>query len=65
MFFPPPFISEASHAIINTDKNEYLPCIEIFVYVELKTLEYVLFSVTYRCLSGSDFSLETNIPEVI
>lgn len=33
--------------MINTDTNEYLPCIEIFVYAELKILEYVLFAVTY------------------
>ena len=40
--------------MINTDKNEYLPCIEIFVYAELKILEYVLFAVTYRCFNGSE-----------
>ena len=54
MFSPPPFISWATHAIIDTDTNEYLPYIKIFVYVELKILEYVLFSVTDRCFSGSD-----------
>ena len=41
----PLFISQASHAIIDTDTNEYLPCIKIFVYVELKILKYVLSSL--------------------
>ena len=54
VFSPQPFISWATHAIIDTDTNEYLPYIKIFVYVELKILEYVLFSVTDRCFSGSD-----------
>ena len=55
VFSPPPFISWASHAIINTDTNEYLPCIKTFFYYyfELRILEYVLFSVTNRCFSGS------------
>ena len=55
VFSPPPFISWASHAIINTDTNEYLPCIKTFFkyYFELRILEYVLFSVTNRCFSGS------------
>ena len=38
-----------SHAIIYTETNEYLPylpCIKIFVYVELKILEYMPFVVT-------------------
>ena len=39
----PLFISQASHAIIDTDTNEYLPCINILVSAELKILEYVLF----------------------
>ena len=47
MCFPPPpplpFISQASHAIIDIDTNEYLPCIMIYAYVKLKILEYVLF----------------------
>ena len=52
--FPLPHLHHASHAIIYTDTNEYLPCIEIFVYVELKILEYVPFVVTNRCFSGSE-----------
>ena len=51
---PPPFISWDSHEIIYTDTNEYLACIRIFVYVELKILEHVLFLVTNRCFSGSE-----------
>ena len=51
---PLPFISWGSLAIIDTDTNEYLPCIKNFVYVELKILEYVLFVVTNRCFSGSE-----------
>ena len=51
---PPPFISWDSHEIIDTDTNEYLACIRIFVYVELKILEHVLFLVTNRCFSGSE-----------
>ena len=53
VFSPSPFLSQASHAIIDTDTNEYLPFIDIFVYVESKILEYVLFVVTNRCFSGS------------
>ena len=45
MFSPPSFISQASHAIIDTDTSEYLPCIKIFVYVALKILKYVLSSL--------------------
>ena len=30
MFSPIPVISEASHAIIDTNTNEYLPCVKIF-----------------------------------
>ena len=45
MFSPPSFISKNSHAIIDTDTSEYLPCIKIFVYVELKILKYVLSSL--------------------
>ena len=48
-----PVISEASHAIIDTNANEYLPCIKIFVYVELTILQYVTFVVTNCCFSGS------------
>ena len=55
MFSPPLLISRASHAIIDTDTNEYLPCIKIFVYVELKILEYVLFVVTNRCFGSEAF----------
>ena len=40
-------------SIIDTDTNEYFPCIDIFIYFELKILEYMLFSVTNRCFSGS------------
>ena len=43
VFSPPPFI--------DTDTNEHLPCIKIFVYVELKISECVLFVVTNRCFS--------------
>ena len=53
MFSPIPVISEASHAIINTDTNGYSPCMKIFVYVELTILQYVTFVVTNRCFSGS------------
>ena len=42
-----------SHAIIYTDTNENLLCIEIFVYVELKILEYMPFVVTNSCFSGT------------
>ena len=45
MFSPSSFISQASHAIIDTDTSEYLPCIKIFVYVALKILIYVLSSL--------------------
>ena len=38
--FPIPFISEAGHAIIDANTNEYLPCMKIFVYVELTILQY-------------------------
>ena len=53
MFSPIPVILEASHAIIDTNTNEYLPCMKIFVYVELTILQYVAFVVTNRCFSGS------------
>ena len=53
MFSPTPVISEASHAIIDTNTNEYLPCVKIFVYVKLTILQYVTFLVTNRCFSGS------------
>ena len=53
MFSPIPFMSEASHAIIDTNTNEYLPCMKIFVYVELTILQYVTFVVTNRCFSSS------------
>ena len=46
MFSPIPVISEASHAIIDTNTNEYLPCMKIFIYVELTILQYVTFVVT-------------------
>ena len=46
MFSPIPFMSEASHAIIDTNTNEYLPCMKIFVYVQLTVLQYVTFVVT-------------------
>ena len=45
MFSPPSFISQASHAIVDTDTSEYLPCMKIFVYVELEILKYVLSSL--------------------
>ena len=41
MFSPPAFTSSATHAIIYTNTNAYLPRIEIFDYVELKILEYI------------------------
>ena len=41
MFSPIPFISEAGLAIIDTNTNEYLPCLKIFVSVELTILQYV------------------------
>ena len=53
MFSPIPVISEASHAIIDTNTNECLPCMKTFVYVELTILQYVTFVVTNRCFSGS------------
>ena len=53
MFSPIPVISEASQAIIDTNTNEYLPCVKIFVYFELTILQYVAFVVTNRCFSGS------------
>ena len=52
MFSPPSFISEASHAIVDTDTSEYLPFTKIFVYVELKILICAFF--TNRCFSGSE-----------
>ena len=48
MFSPIPVISEASHAIINTDTNGYSPCVKIFVYVELTILQYVTLRVVGR-----------------
>ena len=54
MFSPPLFRSKASHAVIDTDTNEYLPCRKIFICVELKISEYVLFVVTTRCFSGRE-----------
>ena len=42
VFSPPPCKSWARHAVIDIDTNEYLPFIKIFVYIELKILEYVL-----------------------
>ena len=53
MFSPIPVILEASHAIIDTNTNEYLPCMKIFGYVELTILQYVAFVVTNRFFSGS------------
>ena len=53
MFSPIPAISEASHTIIDTNTNEYLPCMKILVYVELTILQYFTFVVTNRCFSGS------------
>ena len=53
MFSPIPAISEASHAIIDTNTNEYLPSMKIFVYVEYIILQYVTFVVTNRCFSRS------------
>ena len=53
MFSPTPFISKASHAIIDPNTNEYLPCMQIFVYVELTIFEYVTFVATNRCFSSS------------
>ena len=53
MFSPIPVISEASHAIIDTNTNEYLPCMKIFVYAELTILQHVIFVVTNRYLSSS------------
>ena len=53
--FPSPvYILSLSHTIIYTDTNEFLPCIEIFVFVELKILEYMPFVVTNRCFSGKE-----------
>ena len=51
--FPIPFISEVGHAIIDANTNEYLPCMKIFVYVELTILQYVTFVVTNRRFSSS------------
>ena len=53
MFSPILVILEASHAVIDTNTNEYLPCMSIFVYVELTILQFVTFVVTNRCFSGS------------
>ena len=53
MFSPIPFLSEAGHAIIDTNTNEYLPCMKIFVHVELTILQYVTFVVTNCCFSSS------------
>ena len=46
--------STMTHFVWFNDTNEYLPCLEIFVYVELKILEYMPFVVTNRCFSGSE-----------
>ena len=52
--FPLPHLyHEASHAIIDTNTYEYLPCMKIFVHVELTILQYVTFVVTNRCFSSS------------
>ena len=53
MFSPIPFISEAGQAIIDTNTNEYLPFMNIFVYVELTILQNVTFVVTNRCFNSS------------
>ena len=47
------FISEAGHAVIDINTNEYLPSMEIFFYVELTILKYVTYVVTNRCFSRS------------
>ena len=52
--FPSTIYIISCYAIIDTDTNESLPCIAIFVSVELKKLEYLLLAVTNRCFSGSD-----------
>lgn len=54
MCSPLPHLYHKIVTIIDTDTNEYLPCIKIFVYVELKILERVLFVVTNRCFSGNE-----------
>ena len=46
--FPLPYLY---HKLVtqsfDTDTSEYLPCIKIFVYVELKKLKYVLPSLIF------------------
>ena len=51
VFSPPPFISWASHAIIDTDTNQFT-MYKVFVYVVLKILEHVPFLVTNSCFSS-------------
>ena len=48
LFSPPSY--RKLYAIIDTDTNEYLPCIKIFAYVEFKILKCVLSSLTFRGL---------------
>ena len=51
--FPLPHLYHKTVAIIDTNTNECLPCMKIFVYVELTILEYVLFVVTNICFRSS------------
>ena len=53
VFSPTPFISQASHAIIDINTNEYWCCMKIFVDVESAIYQYVTFVVTNRCFSSS------------
>ena len=57
----PPCISQASHAIIDTNTNEYLSCMKIFVYVELTILQYVTFYKGKKKRISEDVSTTTQL----
>ena len=61
MFSPIPVISEASHAIIDTNTNEYLPCMKIFVYVELTILQYILSTKEKKKRISEDVTTTTQL----
>ena len=52
VFSPPPFIYIYIYNINNWYWHKWMFSINIFIYFELKILEYMLFSVTNRCFSG-------------
>ena len=59
MFSPIPVISEASHAIIDINTNEYSPCVKSFVYVESTILQYVTLRVVGRKAKHDALGIKT------